>query len=126
MRFLKRHQAFLIFVAVLIFCSVMVIRQFILNQYKHVDLREDFIVLHDENKFKGAERLYQMLIQDLPDVPDRVLVDDEQRLKYVLSQEKTSGDDLLQKYFVSVQNELKRRLPQRVARAQAHAGVPEE
>src|SRR5665213_2380172 len=80
MRFLKRHKFFLVFLGVLVLCSVMVIRQFLVNQWKHVDLREDFILLHDEGQTKGAEQLYQMLIQELPNLPDRALIADEQRL----------------------------------------------
>lgn len=123
MRFLKHHQFFLAFVAVLLLCSVMVVRQYLANQYKHVDLREDLVVLCDEGKTRGAERLYQMLVQELPKIPDRMLVDDEQRLAFVLAQKQLSDDDLLRKYFISVQNELKHRIPERVARAQARAGT---
>lgn len=122
MHFLKRYQFFLAFVAVLILCSVMVIRQYLVNQFRHVDLREDFIVLHDEGKTKGAERLYQMLIQELPGVPDRTLLDDEQRLTFIQTQKNLPDNDLLRKYLVSVQNELKQRTPARVARALSHAG----
>lgn len=123
MRFLKRHQFFLVFVAVLLLCSVMVIRQYLVNEHQHVDLREDFIVLCEEGKVQGAERLYQMLVQELPKVADRVLVDDEQRLAFALSQKQLMDADLLRKYYVSVQNELKQRIPGRVARAQARAGT---
>jgi len=117
MRFLKRHKFFLVFLGVLVLCSVMVIRQFLVNQWKHVDLREDFILLHDEGQTKGAEQLYQMLIQELPNLPDRALIADEQRLTVLFAQKKPPEEDLLWKYHVSVQNELQSRTNQRVARA---------
>jgi hypothetical protein len=122
MRILKRHQLFLAFVVVLLFCSVMVIRQFLVNQWKHVDLREDFILLHDEGHPRADARLYQMLIQELPSLPDRALIADEQRLTLLFLPQKPPAEDLLWKYYVSVQNELQRRTTQRVARALKLAG----
>jgi hypothetical protein len=123
MRFLKRHQFFLAFVAVLFLCSVMVIRQYLVNQWAHVDRREDFILLHDQGKARGTERLYQMLIQELPALPDRALIADQQRLTILFLSQKPPPDDLLWKYYVSVQNELQRRTDERVARALKRAGV---
>ena len=122
MRFLKRHQFFLAFVAVLVLCSVMVIRQFLANQWQHVDLREDFILLHDQGHAREGERLYQMLIQELPQLPDRVLIADQERFTLLFLSQKPAPDDLLWKYSVSVQNELQRRSDQRVARALKRAG----
>jgi len=122
MRFLKRNQFLLVFVAVIIFCSVMVMRQFLVNQWEHVDLREDFIVLHDTEKTRGAERLYQLLIQELPDLPDRALIDDEQRLTILFASQKPPPEDLIWKYYVSVQNELKSRTDERVTQALKRAG----
>ena len=45
MQFLRRNRFSLIFLALLIFCSVMVVRQFLANQSKHLELREAFILL---------------------------------------------------------------------------------
>lgn len=122
MRFLKRHQFFLAFVAVLLLCSVMVIRQYLVNQWKHVDLREDFILLHDQGKVQADARLYQKLIQELPQLPDRELIADQQRFGLLFLTQKPPPDDLLWKYSVSVRNELQRRTSARVARALKRAG----
>src|SRR6185436_20939477 len=46
MRFFRRYRYFLIFSVLLLACSVMVVRQFVLNQSRHVELREAFILLH--------------------------------------------------------------------------------
>lgn len=100
----------------------MVMRQFLVNQWEHVDLREDFIVLHDTEKTRGAERLYQLLIQELPDLPDRALIDDEQRLTILFASQKPPPEDLIWKYYVSVQNELKSRTDERVTQALKRAG----
>ena len=117
MRFLKRHRFFLLFVVVFSICGVLVIRQYRINQLKHIDLRENFILLHDEDRPQADARLYQMLIQELPSLPDGELISDEQRLSLLFLPQKPSPDDLLWKYYVSVRNELQRRTPQRVARA---------
>ena len=117
MRFVKRHQFLLAFLAVLVFSSVMVVRQVFLNQWAHADLREDFILLHDQGRTKEMEHLYQMLIQTLPRLPDRALVEDDQRLAFALAQKSATQDDLVWKYHVNVRNELQRRTEARVARA---------
>src|SRR5262249_30097873 len=79
MRFLRKHQYVLCFLAVLVFSSVMVVRQFIANQSAHVELREDFIFLHERAETKPQERLYQMLVQQLPALNEKALVEDLQR-----------------------------------------------
>ena len=122
MSFLKRHRLFLLFIIVFSICGVLVIRQYRVNRWKHVDLRENFILLHNENHPNADARLYQVLIQELPFLPDRELIADEQRLDLLFQPQKPSPDDLLWKYYVSVQNELQRRAPQRVARALKQAG----
>ena len=102
----------------------MVIRQYLAAQWKHVDLREDFVLLHDQGQAKSAERLYQLLIVELPYLPDRALVDDDQRLGLFLAQKNLPDSDLICKYRISVENELQKRVPERVKRAleRANAG----
>lgn len=124
MRFLKRHQFFLAFVAVLFLCSVMVIRQFLADQWRHVDLREDLILLDGRDHPQATARLYQMLVQQLPQLPTRVLIADQQRLTVLFLAHKPPPEDLVWKYYVSVQNELQRRTAQRVARALKRADRP--
>src|SRR6185437_8547134 len=99
MHFLRRHQYLFCFLGVLFFSCVMVIRQFEKNQARHVELREDFILLHDRGETKSEERLYHMLID--PKAPQL--------------------DNLIWKYEVSVKNELQKRSEQRLARAREEA-----
>ncbi|HEU5396333.1 MAG TPA: hypothetical protein VFV81_04145 [Verrucomicrobiae bacterium] len=117
MRFLFRHRFAVAFVLVLLGCSLLVVRQYWVNQWQHVDLREDFIVLDLQGQAAGATRLYQLLVQQLPGLPDRALIDDEDRLAVLFLQKKFPDEDLVAKYYVGVQNELQRRNEQRVARA---------
>ena len=121
MRFLKRHQYVLVFLAVLVFCSVMVVRQYIANQWAHTDLREDFILLHDKGQAQQTARLYQILVQQLPRLSDRALLDDFQRTAMLIDPKPGQQEDLVWKYHFSVRNELERRSELRLARAHKRA-----
>ena len=121
MRFLRRHQYLLCFLTVLVFACVMVVRQFIANQSAHVELREDFILLHERAETKPEERLYQLLVQQLPNLNDKALVDDLQRTAMLVDLKTPQLDNLIWKYQVSVKNELQKRSERRLARALEHA-----
>ena len=79
MRFLLEFKFALIFAAVLTFCSVMVLRQVHVNQTKHVEVREAFIVLHSRGYREEAQRLYNRLLRDMQDFTNTELIDDFQR-----------------------------------------------
>ena len=117
MRFLRRHQCLLFFLAVLAFSCVMVLKQYIANQSAHVDFREDFILLHDRGEAKACERLYQGLIEQLPGLSDRSLLDDLQRTSLLVDPKSRDLDNLVWKYHVSVKNELQQRAKQHLGRA---------
>lgn len=121
MRFFRRHQYVLCFLAVLFFSSVMVVRQIARNQAEHVQLREDFILLHENGESKPEERLYQMLIEELPGLDEKALVDDLQRTAMLVDPKAPQTDNLIWKYQVSVKNELQKRSEQRLARARQEA-----
>jgi DNA-binding transcriptional regulator of glucitol operon len=121
MQFLRRHQFLLCFLVVLVLACVMVTWQFLANQSAHVELREDFILLQGQGETKPAERLYQMLIQELPDLNDKALVEDLQRTGMLVDQKNPATEDLVWKLHVSVNNELQRRSQTRIARALARA-----
>ena len=124
MRFLRRNQYLLCFLGVLVLSCVMVLWQFMANQSAHVQRREDFILLHDRAEKKACERLYQLLIQELPDLSDRSLVDDLERTSLLVDPKTPDLDNLVWKYYVSVKNELQKRAERRVERALKEAGEP--
>jgi hypothetical protein len=124
MRFLRHNQFLLLTVAVLVFASVMVIRQFLANQSAHTDRREDLIVLHERGETKAEAWLYQRLIQELPSLSDRSLVDDLERTSALVDTRKTDLDNLLWKYYVSVKKEVERRAQRRLERIIAQSGKP--
>jgi hypothetical protein len=116
MQFLRRHQYVLCFLGVLVFSSVMVLRQFQANQAAHVELREDFLLLHELGEAKACDALYQQLIQALGTLDEKSLVDDLQRTRLVVDPNKPDVANLVWKYYVSVKKEQQRRSEQRMVR----------
>src|SRR5262245_46642564 len=124
MQFLRRNQYLLLALAVLIFASVLVVRQFLANQSAHVQRLEDFLLLHDRGEIKLCEHRYQLLVQELPELNDRALVQDLQRTAMVVDAKTPQLDSLVWKYHVSLRNELKRRSEKRLEAATQHAQTP--
>jgi len=94
----------------------MVLRQFLANQSAHVELREDFLLLHERGEAKACDALYQQLIQALPRLDEKSLVDDLQRTRPLVDPNARDVENLVWKYYISVKNELQRRSEQRLAR----------
>ena len=117
MRFFRRHIHAFLFFAVLALSSVMVVRQFLLNQSAHVQAREDFMALQQKGHHQIAEHRYQLLIHALPKLSESVLWDDLQRTLMVVDTKTPQVDNLIWKYQVSVRNELNKRIDLRVERA---------
>ena len=124
MRFLRQNQYLLLFLGVLVFSSIMVVRQFIANQSAHIDRREDFILLHDRGENKACAWLYQRLIQELPGLSDRALLDDFVRTSLLVDPKKPDLENLVWKYCISVNKEFQRRAESRLVRAIANAEKP--
>jgi hypothetical protein len=121
MQFLRRHQYLLCFLGVLVFSCVMVLRQFLANQAAHVELREDFLLLHERGEAKACDELYQRLIQALAGLDEKSLVDDFQRTRLLVDPQKPEKENLVWKYYTSVNRELQRRSEQRLARVLGRA-----
>jgi hypothetical protein len=101
--------------------SVMVIRQFLANQSAHVELREDFLLLHERGEAKACDALYQQLIQALAALDEKSLADDFQRTRLLVDPKTPEVSNLVWKYCVSVKQELQRRSEQRLARVLGHS-----
>ena len=126
MRLLRQNQYPLLVLAVLILSSVLVIRQFIANQSAHIDRREDFILLHSRDEKKACAWLYQRLIQELPGLSDRSLMDDVVRTSLLVDPKKPDLENLVWKYYVSVNKEFQRRAESRLSQVIAKAEKPQE
>jgi hypothetical protein len=116
MQFLRRHQYLFCFLGVLVLACVLVVRQFLANQSAHVELREDFLLLHERGEAKACDALYQQLIQTLPRMDDKTLVDDMQRTGLLIDPKTPDKENLVWKYHISVKKELERRSEKRLAR----------
>ena len=117
MHFLRQHRFMLLFFALLVFCSVMVLKQFNANQSKHVELREAFILLHTRGYTNEAERLYQRLLREMPELPNKRLIDDFQRTLLLVDPYTQQTNNLIWKYHWTVSNELDRRSESTLVRA---------
>ena len=115
MQFLRRNRVALLTVAVLIFSSVMVVQQYAANQSIHTQQVEDFLLLHGRGEHATCEHLYQVLVQQLPQLNDRALVQDLQRTAMIVDLKTPQLDNLVWKYHVSVNNELRQRAEKRLA-----------
>jgi hypothetical protein len=121
MRFLRQNQYILLFIVVLIFSSVMVVNQFLANESAHSKRREDFIVLQERGDTRTTAWLYQRLIQELPGLNERSLVEDLARTSLLVDPKKPDFENLVWKYHVSVKKELQRRADKRIDRVVARA-----
>jgi len=117
MRLLQRHRFLVIFVVLLIFCSLMVIRQITANQSRHVEIREAFILLYIKGYKPEAGRLYTRLLRDIQDLPNKTLIEDFQRTLLLVDPTVQQPDNLIWKYHWTVSNELEKRSESTLMRA---------
>jgi hypothetical protein len=115
--FLRRQRYSLMFLAALTLCVLLILHQTLANESAHVQMREDFILLHGQGQDQPAQHLYQSLIQQLPTLSDRSLIDDFQRMVILDLEEKQTPASLLLKYKGAVARVLERRTEERVAQA---------
>jgi len=109
MRFFRRNRFALIFFVLLIFCSAMVVRQFMANQSRHVELREYFILLYSKGYREEAERLFKRLMRELETLPNKALMDDYQRTLMLVDPAKEDRDNFILRYHLTVSKELDKR-----------------
>ena len=121
MRFFRGNRFALIFFVLLIFCSAMVVRQFMENRSRHADLRENFILLFSKGYKPEAERLFKRLMRELDVMPNKVLMDDFQRTLMLVDPVPQQPDNLIWKYHRTVGNELEKRSESALLRARKMA-----
>ncbi len=124
MRFLRQYRFILLFFLLLIFCSVMVLRQISAKQSKHVEVREAFILLHTRGYTNEARTLYQRLLLGMPKISDRQLLDDFQRTLLLVDPDPRTQqtNNLIWNYHWTVSNELDRREESTLKHARQLAG----
>jgi len=117
MYFLQKYRYAWLFLGMLVFCSIMVIRQYRLNEDRRVELREAFILLHSRGYTNEAQRLFQKLLADVPHLTDRQLVDDMQRTMNLVDPSIPNENNLIWKYHWTVSNEMEKRSESSLRRA---------
>jgi len=115
--FVRQYKFVLLFLLLLVFCSVMVILQIDANQERHVEIREAFILLHTRGYTNQAQKLYHRLLLDLYKLPDRALLDDFYRTVLLVDPNSDQPSNLIWKYHWTVSNELDRRSESTLMRA---------
>jgi hypothetical protein len=122
--FLQQYKFVLLFLALLVFCSVMVIRQLRANETKHEEIREAFILLHTKGYTNQAQKLYQRLLLDFQRLPDKPLLDDFYRTLMLVDPSTDQPSNLVWKYHWTVSHELERRSESTLMRALKLAEEP--
>jgi hypothetical protein len=121
MRFVRQYRFILLFFLLLIFCSVMVVRQISGKQSKHVERREAFILLHTRGYTNEARRIYQKLLLEIPKTIDKLsdkqLLDDFQRTLLLVDPYTQQTNNLIWNYHWMLSNELDRRSESTLKRA---------
>ena len=105
----RQYRFFFLFLALLLFCSLMVMRQFNVNRSKHIELREAFILLHSKGYTNQAIRLFHRLLTDLPQESNKTLMDDFQRTLMLVDPGTEHPENPVWKYHWTVSNELEKR-----------------
>ena len=123
MRFLREHRFLMLFLALLVFCSVMVVRQYRLNQSKHDALRDAFILLYTKGYQREAERIYGRLIRDYYKLSNEQLNRDFfQTLVLIDPLATNQTNNLIYNYHWTVSKEMDKRLDRTLKQALKLAG----
>jgi hypothetical protein len=117
MRAWRQTPYILLFLVTLVFCSVMVIRQINLNQSRHLELREAFVLLYNRGYIPESQRLYYRLLRELPGLSDKAVLDDFQRTLMLVDPTAKLTNNLIYDYHWTVSNELERRSAKALLRA---------
>ena len=117
MRFLSHYRFALSFLALLLFCSIMVIQQFKSNYSRHAEEREAFILLFTKGYSKEAQRLYERLLGEMEGLSSKQLLEDFQRTLMIVDPTTQQPQNLIWKYHWTVSHELERRSEGILARA---------
>jgi len=111
MRFLRRYRFVLVFLALLVFCSAMVVQQIAVNQSKHRELREKLIISYSKGDRSEAERYYKQLLRDLEELPIKTLLEDYDRTLLLVTLATQQEKNFIWRYHGHVRNEIEKRSP---------------
>lgn len=113
----KKYKYQLLFFAVTLICSVLVINQIEKNKSRHIQLREAFILLHSRGYTNEAHKLFNKLLDEIPKLSDAQLIDDFQRTLSLVDPTIPHSSNLIWVYHWTVSNELERRAVSNIRKA---------
>ena len=122
MRLLHKYQSLLLFLLFVVICSALVVRQFTINQTRHVELREAFILLHSKGYQPEAERLFQRLLDEMGDLSNAQMWNDYQRTLTLIDPMRDDPDNLIWQYHWTISHELEKRSESSLEKALRIAG----
>lgn len=117
MRYLRQYRYVLLFLATLVFCSVMVVRQWEAKKQRHVELREAFVLLYTRGYRQPAEKVYNSLVRNVYKEDTDTLLDDFQRTLLLVDPTTDQPQNLIWKYHWTISNELEKRSESTIKRA---------
>ena len=121
MHFVRQHKFALSFLALLVFCSVMVIWQLdakkVAEQSRHVEWREAMILLQTGGYTNQADKLYLKLLTDIDRLSDRELIEDWQRTVILVDPGSHQPSNAVWRYYWTVRNVMERRAESIIQRA---------
>jgi hypothetical protein len=124
MAFLRRYIYLLSFLGVLVFSSIMVLRQINLNREQHVNLREAMVMLQTRGYTNEANHLYRKLLGNVFKLSNRQLMDDFQRTLIVIDPGVRNPDNPIWCYHWYISNELEKRSESTLKQALKLAEMP--
>lgn len=121
MHFLGRHKFVLSFLALLVFCSVMVVWQLDARksreQSKHVELREAMVLLQTGGYTNQADKLYLRLLREVDELSNKALLEDWQRTVILIDPSSYQPSNSVWRYYWGVRKEMERRSENSIQRA---------
>jgi hypothetical protein len=117
MHFLRQHKFVLSFLLLLVFCSVMVIRQLDARKSRHVELREAMILLQTGGYTNESDRLYLRLLRELDKLSNKALIEDWQRTVILVEPASHQPSNAIWRYYWTVRKEMERRSEDTIQRA---------
>jgi hypothetical protein len=115
--FLRQHKFVLSFLLLLVFCSIMVIRQLDARKSRHIELREAMILLQTGGYTNESDRLYLRLLTDLDRLSNRELIEDWQRTVILVDPGTHQPSNAVWRYYWTVRKEMERRGEDTIQRA---------
>jgi len=117
MHFVRQYKFALAFLLLLVFCSVMVVRQLEARKSHHVELLDAMILLQTGGYSNQADRIYIRLLKDLDKLPTWALTEDWRKTVTLIDPSSSQPSNTIWRYHWTVRNEMERRAESTIQRA---------